>query len=165
MLAKIFRYSYVSSARVFNPPEAAALGFRNKTILRNLSVGELYELGCADTTAADPATLPTTLNSTGALVSYSGKRTGRSPKDKRTVKDSQTEKDIWWGNVNIPLTPEAHNLVESAAVAYLNTRDKIFVVDGYAGWDPANRLKVRIYCSRVYHALFMRNMLIVPTEE
>jgi phosphoenolpyruvate carboxykinase (ATP) len=67
--------------------------------------------------------------------------------------------------VNIPITPEAHNLVETAAVAYLNTRERIFVVDGYAGWDVTNRMKIRIYCSRVYHALFMRNMLIVPTEE
>jgi phosphoenolpyruvate carboxykinase (ATP) len=41
------------------------------------------------------------------------------------VKDAQTEKDIWWGNVNIPITPEAHNLVETAAVAYLNTRERV----------------------------------------
>jgi hypothetical protein len=39
-------------------------------------VGELYELGCADTVSADPGTGPTTVSSTGALVAYSGKRTG-----------------------------------------------------------------------------------------
>jgi phosphoenolpyruvate carboxykinase (ATP) len=38
------------------------------------------------------------------------------------------------------------------------------VVDGYVGWDPRYRLKIRVLCSRVYHALFMRNMLIVPTQ-
>lgn len=38
-------------------------------------------------------------------------------------------------------------------------------MDGYLGWDPRYRLKIRIICSRVYHALFMRNMLIVPTEK
>jgi phosphoenolpyruvate carboxykinase (ATP) len=50
------------------------------------------------------------------------------------------------------------------AVDYLNTRNRIFIIDGYAGWDPAYRIKVRVICARAYHALFMRNMLIRPTE-
>ena len=32
------------------------------------------------------------------------------------------------------------------------------VVDSYAGWDPEYRVKVRIICSRAYHALFMHNL-------
>jgi phosphoenolpyruvate carboxykinase (ATP) len=39
------------------------------------------------------------------------------------------------------------------------------VVDGYAGWDPENRIKIRVICTRSYHALFMRNMLIIPTAQ
>src|SRR5262249_3191606 len=38
------------------------------------------------------------------------------------------------------------------------------VVDGYAGWDPDHRIKVRVLCCRPYHALFMWNMLIRPTH-
>jgi phosphoenolpyruvate carboxykinase (ATP) len=49
------------------------------------------------------------------------------------------------------------------AINYLNTRERLYVVDGYVGWDPRYRLKIRVLCARVYHALFMRNMLIVPT--
>jgi phosphoenolpyruvate carboxykinase (ATP) len=45
----------------------------------------------------------------------------------------------------------------------LNTRPKLYIVDGYVGWDPDYRLKCRIVCSRAYHALFMKNMLIRPT--
>lgn len=56
-------------------------------------------------------------------------------------------------------------MLEEIAINYLNNRSRIYVIDGYAGWDPLYRLKVRIYCTRAYHALFMRNMLIVPTEE
>lgn len=48
---------------------------------------------------------------------------------------------------------------------YLNTRSRLYVVDGYAGWDPEYRIKVRILCTRAYHALFMHNMLIRPTED
>src|SRR6476619_7591724 len=43
----------------------------------------------------------------GALVAYSGGKTGRSPKDKRIVKDPKSEADVWWGSVNIPLDPQS----------------------------------------------------------
>ncbi|EFN52587.1 hypothetical protein CHLNCDRAFT_49080 [Chlorella variabilis] len=51
------------------------------------------------------------------------------------------------------------------AVDYLNTLDRLYVFDGFAGWDPAARFKIRVVCARPYHALFMNNMLIRPTEE
>jgi phosphoenolpyruvate carboxykinase (ATP) len=76
-----------------------------------------------------------------------------------------TKNDIWWGKVNIPISRESHNILEKAAINYLNIRPRLYVVDGYAGWDPTYRLKVRVFCTRVYHALFMRNMLIRPSEE
>ena len=37
--------------------------------------------------------------------------------------------------------------------------------DGFAGWDPKYRIKVRVICSRPYHALFMHTMLIRPTKK
>jgi phosphoenolpyruvate carboxykinase (ATP) len=51
------------------------------------------------------------------------------------------------------------------AIDYLNTRERLYCVDGFAGWDPKYRIKVRVICSRPYHALFMHNMLIRPTKE
>jgi hypothetical protein len=49
------------------------------------------------------------------------------------------------------------------AKSYLNTRRVIYVVDGYAGWCPEERIRIRVMCTRSYHALFMHNMLIRPT--
>ena len=46
------------------------------------------------------------------------------------------------------------------AIDYINTRERVYVVDGYAGWDPKYRVRVRVLCCRAYHALFMRNMLV-----
>src|SRR4029450_6293438 len=46
---------------------------------------------------------------------------------------------------------------------YFNTRDRLYCFDGFAGWDPKYRIKVRVICSRPYHALFMHTMLIRPT--
>lgn len=51
------------------------------------------------------------------------------------------------------------------AIDYLNTRNRIYVVDGFAGWDERYRIRVRVVCARAYHALFMRNMLIRPSKE
>ncbi|MEO6540529.1 MAG: phosphoenolpyruvate carboxykinase (ATP), partial [Ferruginibacter sp.] len=42
------------------------------------------------------------LNDTGALLINTGKFTGRSPKDKFTVKDALTENTVHWNDFNIP---------------------------------------------------------------
>ena len=103
----------------------------------------------------------------GALVAYSGAKTGRSPKDKRIVRNpgSESEANIWWGSVNIPMSAHGFDVNRERAIDYLNTRPRLYVVDGYAGWDPKHRLKVRVICSRPYHALFMHIMLIRPTKD
>jgi phosphoenolpyruvate carboxykinase (ATP) len=99
----------------------------------------------------------------GALVAYSGVKTGRSPKDKRIVRHPETENDVWWGAVNIPCEARTFAINRQRAIDYLNTRDRLYCFDGFAGWDPKYRIKVRVICSRPYHALFMHTMLIRPT--
>ncbi|MCY2963610.1 MAG: phosphoenolpyruvate carboxykinase (ATP) [Planctomycetota bacterium] len=101
----------------------------------------------------------------GALVAYSGSKTGRSPRDKRVVKHPGSEHDVWWGTVNIPLEPHTFAINRERARDYLNTRERLYCFDGFAGWDPKYRIKVRVICSRPYHALFMHTMLIRPTRE
>ncbi len=39
------------------------------------------------------------------------------------------------------------------------------MVDGYVGWVPEHQLKVRVICARAYHALFISNMMVRPTDE
>lgn len=104
------------------------------------------------------------LTHTGALVAYSGQKTGRSPKDKRIVDSEPSRDHIWWGDVNIKMDEHSFLINRDRALDYLNTRDRVYVIDGFAGWDPKYRIKVRVICSRPYHALFMHNMLIRPTE-
>ena len=107
----------------------------------------------------------TTLSDTGALIAYSGDKTGRSPKDKRVVRHPESSGDVWWGNVNIGLDDLTFCVNRERALDYLNSRPVLYCVDAFAGWDPAYRLKVRVICARPYHALFMHNMLIRPTRE
>ena len=133
-------------------------GISISEIHRNASPAFLYE-------AALRFEKGSTISSTGALIAYSGKKTGRSPTDKRVVDEPEVRDDVWWGNVNIKLDPHSFLVNRERAVDYLNTRDRLYVVDGYAGWDPKHQLKIRIVCARAYHALFMHNMLIRPTQE
>jgi phosphoenolpyruvate carboxykinase (ATP) len=127
-------------------------------IHRNLPPSELYEHAIRYEKEASIA-------EKGALVAYSGVKTGRSPKDKRVVNHPDSEADIWWGTVNIPITPETFAINRERAHDYLNICDRLYCFDGFAGWDTKSRIKVRVICSRPYHALFMHTMLIRPTKQ
>src|SRR5271163_3193475 len=56
----------------------------------------------------------------GALVAYSGPKTGRSPRDKRIVKHTESEKDVWWGPVNLPLEYHSFEINRERAKDWLN---------------------------------------------
>ncbi len=127
-------------------------------IHRNLGPPSLYE-------HAIRYQKESTISDTGCLIAYSGEKTGRSPDDKRVVRHPSSEKDVWWGPVNYPLDELTFAINRERAVDYLNSRPRLYCVDAFAGWDPGTRQKVRVICARPYHALFMHNMLIRPTDE
>jgi phosphoenolpyruvate carboxykinase (ATP) len=130
-------------------------GIFAKGVVRNPSRAALYE----DAVKFDDGLIA----SSGAMVALSGAKTGRSPKDKRIVETAATKKDVWWGPVNIRLSPQTFRICRKRATDFLAHAPRLYVIDGFAGWDPEHRLKVRVVCSRPYHALFMQNMLIRPT--
>ena len=72
---------------------------------------------------------------------------------------------IWWGSVNIPLEPKGYDRNKVKAVDCLNTAKRLFIIDGYAGWDKEFQKKCRIITSRPYHALFIKQMLIRDSEK
>src|SRR5262245_60749603 len=133
-------------------------GITVEDVRRNLPPAELY----AEAVREDPKCA---LADSGALIAYSGEKTGRSPNDKRVVKSSETEQEIWWGPVNIPIEKDVFEINLERACDYLNTRRRLYCVDAFAGWDPQYRACIRVICSRPYHALFMHNMLIRPTVD
>ena len=124
-------------------------------VIRNAPPARLYE----DAVTREAAGIV----SSGAIAIRSGVKTGRSPNDKHIVRHPDSERDIWWGTVNHPVDEHTFLLNRQRAIDYLNTRDRIYVCDGFAGWAPDSRIKVRVLCSRAYHALYMQNMLIRPT--
>ena len=58
--------------------------------IQNLKKTELYE-------QAIKYEKGSFITSTGALATLSGAKTGRSPRDKRVVKDEAAAQELWWG--------------------------------------------------------------------
>lgn len=56
-------------------------------VKRNASVAQLYE----DAVMYEHAVI----SASGALINFSGKKTGRSPKDKRIVYEDSSKDDVW----------------------------------------------------------------------
>jgi phosphoenolpyruvate carboxykinase (ATP) len=96
----------------------------------------------------------------GALVADTGVHTGRSPKDKFIVRDSSTEKTIWWENNNA-ITPAQFVLLYNDFLAHARGKE-LFAQDLYGGADTRYRIKTRVYTELAWHSLFIRTLLIRP---
>src|SRR5918993_1018639 len=101
----------------------------------------------------------------GALVAKTGKRTGRSPKDRFIVEDDLTRDKVDWGAVNKPFSTEAFEAILNKATSYLSNLEEFYVVDAYAGADPRYRLNVQIAAEYAWHALFARQLFRRPSRE
>jgi phosphoenolpyruvate carboxykinase (ATP) len=98
-------------------------------------------------------------SSSGSFMVNTGKYTGRSPKDKFTVKDPQTEKVIWFHDGNKPMSPEHADALHKKIKDYLAARDH-YVQECLVGESDGHSLKIRFNTERAWHALFVRNMFI-----
>jgi phosphoenolpyruvate carboxykinase (ATP) len=128
-----------------------------ETVRRNLPVTALME----HSLRRDEGTR---LASNGALVGYTGKRTGRSPKDKFTVKDARTADKIFWGEVNRPFEPDKFDALYARVLGHLKGRE-LFVQDLYAGADAQYRLPIRVVNELAWHNLFVRQLFVRPSAE
>ncbi|HEX5001511.1 MAG TPA: phosphoenolpyruvate carboxykinase (ATP) [Bacteroidia bacterium] len=104
------------------------------------------------------------LTDNGALAVDTGEFTGRSPKDKFIVCDAETEKSVWWGDINIKFDPEKFDRLYQRVTAYLTGRE-VYVRDCYACADPDHRLNVRVVTETPWQNLFANNLFLRPSRE
>ena len=97
-----------------------------KSVSRNLTTAELVEHAIKNGDGV--------LSADGALVAYTGKYTGRTPKDKRVVRDESTEDNVWWGN-NAEISPEEFDKILGQVNSALPGK-RIYIVDAWGGADP-----------------------------
>jgi phosphoenolpyruvate carboxykinase (ATP) len=103
------------------------------------------------------------LTDKGALAINTGEFTGRSPKDRFIVKDVLTEEAVWWGNVNIPFSPDDFDKLWEQMQNYAAQKD-LYVRDAYACASDTYRLPLRVVTEYAWSNLFAYNMFIRPTE-
>jgi phosphoenolpyruvate carboxykinase (ATP) len=101
--------------------------------------------------------------STGALVAETGEHTGRSVKDKFTVRDEHTEGKIWWDN-NFSMSRAHFEVLLQDFMAHAKSRE-LYVQDLHVGADPKYRYNTRIMCEYAWHAAFIRHLLRRPTVQ
>lgn len=104
------------------------------------------------------------LTSTGAFMCDTGQFTGRSPKDRFIVKDEKTEKTVWWGDINIPISEAHFEKLYYKMVTFLEGK-KVYIRDAYAGADKDYQLNLRIVNTLAWQNLFCHNMFLRPTKD
>jgi phosphoenolpyruvate carboxykinase (ATP) len=122
----------------------------------NLPVAELYERAIR----ADEGILA----ASGPLVVRTGRHTGRSPKDKFIVRDATTEKTIWWGEVNQPISPDHYATFRRRLLDHVASRE-MYAQDLFVGAAPAHRRSVRVFTETAWASIFARNLFRRPTAD
>ncbi|RBQ05252.1 phosphoenolpyruvate carboxykinase (ATP) [Pedobacter miscanthi] len=105
-----------------------------------------------------------TMAASGALAIDTGKFTGRSPKDRFIVCDDVTEDQVWWGDVNIKISPEKFDQLYGKITGYLGDRT-IYVRDATACADPDYSISIRVITETAYQNLFAHHLFIRPDED
>ncbi|MGC1271003.1 MAG: phosphoenolpyruvate carboxykinase [Croceibacterium sp.] len=100
----------------------------------------------------------------GPLVVETGKFTGRSVKDKYIVRDATTEDNIFWGAINQPMSEAHFAALKADFLAELKKQDELYVADLFGGSQPEYRVSVRVITQMAWHSLFVRTLLVRPTE-
>src|SRR5439155_12638661 len=95
----------------------------------------------------------------GPLVCRTGQHTGRSPNDKFIVLEPSSEQHVHWGAVNKEIDEAKFDALHHDMVRYLEDKE-LFILDAWAGADPAYRLPIRVVNEYAWHNLFARNMFI-----
>jgi len=134
---------------------ADKFGLKNlKTVHWNLGAPQLYQYSLSAGEAV--------LSADGALCADTGEFTGRSPKDKFTVRDATTDKNMWWAG-NQSITSEQFAALYADFLRHAEGMT-LFAQDLYGGADPNFRIKTRVFTELAWHSLFIRTLLIRPDQ-
>ncbi len=124
-------------------------------IYRNLSIPVLYEEAIKRNEAL--------ASKYGPIVVNTAPYTGRSPKDRFIVKDSETTDKVWWGKINQPFDEEKYGLLKKLVLEHLGKKD-LFIKDCYVGADERYRVALRVVTERAIGALFAGTMFIQEND-
>jgi len=136
-------------------------------VFHNISYDELFE---HETNSKLEGYEKGFVTKTGAVNVDTGRFTGRSPKDKYIVRDSETENIVWWagenrkGSDNKPISNQVWSNLLKLGQQQLSNK-KLYITDAYCGANESTRLKIRVISEIAWQSHFVKNMFIRPTEE
>lgn len=99
------------------------------------------------------------LSANEALTVNTGKRTGRSPKDRFIVKDDLTSTTVDWNQINQPFQKEHFDALWNRAFQHLQ-RNEYFTSHLRVGADARYGLPVKVLSELAWHNLFAQNLFI-----
>ncbi len=97
-------------------------------------------------------------SNSGALVTYTGKYTGRSPNDKFIVDSPKIHDKINWGKINVPISKQNYDKLHNKITSFFESEKEFFVVDAQVGADKNNSINLRVYCQYAYQAIFATHL-------
>lgn len=122
----------------------------------NLSMNELIDAALARQEGE--------LAANQALVVKTGKRTGRSPRDKFIVRDTLTEHQVDWNETNQPISTDRFNLLWTKATNYLEQTGTQFISYLRVGAHQTYGLPVKVISELAWHNLFAHVLFIRPDQ-
>ncbi len=139
--------------------------------MRSQVVGGIARPGKVHLNASSPALIEMSVARgegifarSGALVTTTGSRTGRSPRDRFFVAHGDSKSQIDWGQTNQPIEVEVFDALFDRVRGHLEGRE-LFVVDGIVGADPENQIRLRVITELAWHALFALQLFRRPSPE
>src|SRR5438105_10835196 len=128
---------------------------RARMIRTNLATAELYEDAVRDGDGVIAAE--------GPLVVRTGKHTGRSPLDKFIVRERSSEANVWWGDVNHPITEANYDRLRARLLEYV-ARRTLYSQDLFIGAHPKHRRSLRVFTETAWASIFARNLFRRPSQ-
>jgi phosphoenolpyruvate carboxykinase (ATP) len=122
------------------------------------------QLSAADLMQAALARKEGVLSANGALAVETGKRTGRSPKDKFVVEDAITKDTVAWGPINQPISAGHFDALWQKTVDYLAEKE-VFISHLRVGADEHYGLPITLITEFAWQNLFGVQLFIRENTE
>lgn len=130
---------------------------RAQSVHRNLSVAALVKKAIKNKEVVS--------SKTGAVVVFTGKYTGRSPKDRFIVDTPEVHDQIDWGKINMPMSIEHFEKLYKKINEFLSSQEDLYIYDGYVCADEQYKMHVRVISEFAYQSLFIQHLLRRPSQE